>query len=753
MSTATLARAGHVTAAGARGGLARALAFGALSAFALLTWSRLVAPGWTLGALATATCATLVASGVLERRRGGRLRALAPAAWLVVAGLLLSGVPPRLLLPDRWRDLVTGIGDGVATLSSLTVPYAGHDAWARRVLLLAGVAFVVAAGIAAARARTRPGGSQLVPATALVALYTVGVIQLQPRSPALSGAACALLLAALLWADRIPAGLGATAASLIIGATLAGMVALPVLDRSGPLVDLQQLTSDATASRTATYRWDHDYGPLRWPRRGREVLRVATTKPSYWKAEVLDGFDGRAWRQAGGVASFEPASDRRTVSSGWTRRISVTVRDLRIAQFVGAGETLGIQRSVLPAVAQAGGFFVSDQRELHRGDTYTATVYTPRPSVRDLARAGTNYPSFARLWLRVDLPDAPVTRTAADVGVPVEAQFAPFGRRDATLVSFRGGGTGIVTTDHPDAIVRGSGLGRIYALAQRLRRGAATPYAFLRAVQSRVTNGASYDENPPVSATPLETFLFRDRRGYCQHFSGAMALLLRMGGVPARVATGFSPGTYDRPNRQYIVTDLDAHSWVEAYFPRIGWVTFDPTPAAAPAREQFADLAAGGRIRPQATTGAAGDRPGDGPGAASTTSGSAAGSRRAVTLLVVLILALLAGSIVLVRRRRAGAGPPTAPELAELEQALHRSGRTPTPGTTITALQRTLGDCGGYFRALSDQRFGAGGPGPGRTERRALRRALGDGLGPAGVLRAWWAVPPRRWQRPMSERG
>ena len=120
--------------------------------------------------------------------------------------------------------------------------------------------------------------------------------------------------------------------------------------------------------------------------------------------------------------------------------------------------------------------------------------------------------------------------------MPVEAQFAPFGRHDVTLISFRGGGTGIVETDHPDAIVRRSGLGRIYDLAQQLRRGAPTPYAFLRAVQSRVTRGARYDENPPVSATPLETFLFRSRRGYCQHFSGAMALLLRMGGVPARVA-------------------------------------------------------------------------------------------------------------------------------------------------------------------------------------------------------------------------
>src|SRR3712207_2294936 len=68
-----------------------------------------------------------------------------------------------------------------------------------------------------------------------------------------------------------------------------------------------------------------------------------------------------------------------------------------------------------------------------------------------------------------------------------------------------------------------------------------------------------------------------------------MALLLRMGGVPARVATGFTTGSLDRQQNEYVVRDLDAHSWVEAWFPGYGWVTRDPTPAAAPARSQPGD--------------------------------------------------------------------------------------------------------------------------------------------------------------------
>src|SRR5205085_2740454 len=57
----------------------------------------------------------------------------------------------------------------------------------------------------------------------------------------------------------------------------------------------------------------------------------------------------------------------------------------------------------------------------------------------------------------------------------------------------------------------------------------------------------------------------------------------------ARVAAGFSPGAYDAERREYVVRDLDAHSWVEVFFPGIGWVTRDPTPSTSPARSQLGD--------------------------------------------------------------------------------------------------------------------------------------------------------------------
>src|SRR5206468_6751147 len=125
----------------------------------------------------------------------------------------------------------------------------------------------------------------------------------------------------------------------------------------------------------------------------------------------------------------------------------------------------------------------------------------------------------------------------------------------------------------------------VAALARRLRAGARTPIDYVRAIERYLQQGYAYDESPPRRSAPLAAFLLRDRRGYCQQFSGAMAMLLRMGGVPARVAAGFTPGIVDQSRGgDYVVRDIDAHSWVEAFFPGIGWVTFDPTPSIAPAR-------------------------------------------------------------------------------------------------------------------------------------------------------------------------
>src|SRR5206468_6767534 len=136
-----------------------------------------------------------------------------------------------------------------------------------------------------------------------------------------------------------------------------------------------------------------------------------------------------------------------------------------------------------------------------------------------------------------------------------------------------------------------SPYGGVYRLTHRIVAGAPTEYVAVKRIEDYLRANYSYSESPPRRDYPLRAFLFRDRIGYCQQFSGAMALMLRMVGIPTRVASGFSPGTPE--SGTYLVTDFDAHSWDEVYFNRIGWVSFDPTPAAAPAQSRTTGLGLG----------------------------------------------------------------------------------------------------------------------------------------------------------------
>jgi len=79
---------------------------------------------------------------------------------------------------------------------------------------------------------------------------------------------------------------------------------------------------------------------------------------------------------------------------------------------------------------------------------------------------------------------------------------------------------------------------------------------------------------------PLAYFLFERKQGHCEYFASAMAVMLRTLKIPSRVVNGFRTGEFNDVTSQYLVRASNAHSWVEAYFPRYGWISFDPTPAA-----------------------------------------------------------------------------------------------------------------------------------------------------------------------------
>jgi hypothetical protein len=120
----------------------------------------------------------------------------------------------------------------------------------------------------------------------------------------------------------------------------------------------------------------------------------------------------------------------------------------------------------------------------------------------------------------------------------------------------------------------------LYERAEQVAGQTSSPYAAVVALETwfRSTGGFTYSEQPGPTPglPPLVGFVVDTKTGYCQHFAGAMALMLRLLGIPARVAAGFLPGSYHGDFWQ--VTDHDAHTWVEVWFRGFGWLPFDPTP-------------------------------------------------------------------------------------------------------------------------------------------------------------------------------
>jgi protein-glutamine gamma-glutamyltransferase len=130
---------------------------------------------------------------------------------------------------------------------------------------------------------------------------------------------------------------------------------------------------------------------------------------------------------------------------------------------------------------------------------------------------------------------------------------------------------------------------RIPALAKSITAHVPTPFDKAEAMESYLSTHYAYtlDLVGKAGASPLSHFLFETRAGHCEYFASAMAVMLRTLGIPSREVNGFLPGEYNNLGGDYIVRASDAHSWVEAYFPGSGWVTFDPTPPATGVNSGF----------------------------------------------------------------------------------------------------------------------------------------------------------------------
>ena len=95
-----------------------------------------------------------------------------------------------------------------------------------------------------------------------------------------------------------------------------------------------------------------------------------------------------------------------------------------------------------------------------------------------------------------------------------------------------------------------------------------------------------YTLEPPIldARHPYDDFLFRTKQGFCEHYAGAFALLMRAAGIPSRVVTGYQGGEINPLNRELIVRQADAHAWTEVWIRGEGWLRVDPTGAVSPLR-------------------------------------------------------------------------------------------------------------------------------------------------------------------------
>ncbi|HEX2236178.1 MAG TPA: DUF3488 and transglutaminase-like domain-containing protein [Actinomycetota bacterium] len=280
-----------------------------------------------------------------------------------------------------------------------------------------------------------------------------------------------------------------------------------------------------------------------------ELFRVESDgPPTYWRLTSLSEFDGRDWMPSsstnvtalvdGDVSSYEPPVRRYT-------RLTQTYRITALAD------------ELLPAAVQPESIAFA---ETGGGSSDDVSV---DPDTAELRYDGG---AFEGLTYRVrsHVPDVRAYRTLRNT---------PVGERsNAAFTALPGG-----VSD------------RVRALLARWTRDAPTDFDKLVAIQEEL-RGFEYatDVEREDSTDYLTQFLTETKRGFCQQFATAFAVLARLQGFPTRVSVGFLPGTPSPEDPDvYVVSGNQAHAWPEVYFDDFGWVPFEPTPRAEAAEPLY----------------------------------------------------------------------------------------------------------------------------------------------------------------------
>jgi protein-glutamine gamma-glutamyltransferase len=747
------------------------LGFALVAAVIAPAWFRLETAGLPLGpVLVMVALALLPTLAVALGRRPAVVAVVAAASTLVAFSaafeLSLADARPRDPERDFFGPALSSFRQGFLDFYDTRVPFDGTGfPLMHGVVLLAVFGFAAAAGIAIAARRPFAALSALVVGAGWPA--TMATTWVEGTRPLLTGAvilAAALVLLVLLEPPRRRLGPAVAVGLALVAVSVAGSTSEAVAKRGfvdWASWDFYDRPDDPVDVR---YVWDSNYDGIRFPEEETTVLKVKVKGPRrslYWRATTLDQYTGAVWREdlrpAATVEGDEPIDvaaadpllpEAARSEEDWVEQ-EVRVEALEDVHLVGSAQAVRWEADLEGPTQLATNGAVFLDEPLRRGDRYTLWSYVPEARPRELREAEADYPAAADDYLRVVPTDAVESLPA--FGTP---------GRDAFMQRF------FATAAYLDP-----GHASVWDAASEVTAEATSPYeaAVLLEAWFRGTEGGFvYDESPPLSGAepPLVSFL-ETKRGYCQHFAGAMALMLRYLGVPARVAAGFTSGSYDEGKREWTVTDHNAHTWVEVYFPGFGWIPFDPTPnrgqltaAYTPFSGAFdargaADL--GGailgvpEIRAQidragglaeGAGGSVGQTGGGAPGTVAETGGSVVG-------LLLLVLGGAAAAVVLLkearRRLRFAARDPRALASAyrrDLVGYLADQGYEIPPSATARELgelvQRRYGvDPARFVAALADARYGP--PRPARARARAagaeLRRLRGRMSRQLGLVR------------------
>jgi transglutaminase-like putative cysteine protease len=500
-------------------------------------WLRLESPiDLPLRSVAIAALAVLPALvRPLAARVGAAIVCAAASAWIAFA---LSPLHPQ----HFFGSLGTRFANGFLDFYDVRTPFDPRvHAEMRGVLLSAIFGFALATALAIAARK---------PLAAVIIVVVGAGWPATLRGPSGGLVVGALILVAVLvilaglTARGIPRAVVPAAAALALVGVAASTSAAVA---KGALVGWQHwdFYNASQAPVSVSFVWDAQYGGIRWPRKETTVLEVkAPPRSLFWRAAVLDEFNGKRWLEEPGPLrgdSLEP-------QSGEQLRQDVRVLALSDTRLVGASIPVRFDAGDAPVRTPAPGFAELPSGLTH-GFTYAVWSEAFQPSAAALSRSRASYP--------IEL-----TEPGTFLDVAPRTTMPPFGksRRSSSPVA---------------------------RVALQVAGGARTPYGAAAALEHwfRTSGGFLYTNAPPSSS--LETFILHTRAGYCQHFAGAMALMLRYLGIPARVAVGFSSGRYDAKHGVWRVTDHDAHAWVEAWFRGYGWLPFDPTPVGRPERGEL----------------------------------------------------------------------------------------------------------------------------------------------------------------------